>query len=109
MELARDGKIRLLISEAILGEVERVLRLKLYRTDWEIAAILRGIRNISHFVSPGSKILVIKEDEADNRILECAVEAKAQYVVSGDEHHLLPLGEFEGIKILSPAEFLRLI
>jgi predicted nucleic acid-binding protein len=60
-------------------------------------------------VIPKQTLKVIKERDSDNRILECTVEGKAQYIVSGDEHHLLPLREFEGIKILSPAEFLRLV
>jgi len=52
---------------------------------------------------------VIREKDDDNRILECALEGKAEYIISGDKRHLLPLGEYEGIRILSPDEFLRLI
>ena len=50
-----------------------------------------------------------RKDEPDNRILECAIEAKAGYIISGDEHHLQPLKEFQGMKILSPARFPNLI
>ena len=52
---------------------------------------------------------MIREKDDDNRILECALEGKAEYIISGDKRHLLPLGEYEGIRILSPDEFLRLI
>jgi putative PIN family toxin of toxin-antitoxin system len=108
VEMARKGTIDLAVSEAILGEIERVLRLKLRRADWEIDAVLRGIRDISIFVSPGHRLSVIEADDADNRILECAVEAKAEYIVTGDAHHLLPLKEFQGIRMLSPGEFCKL-
>ncbi|MEW6674702.1 MAG: hypothetical protein AB1348_01555 [Nitrospirota bacterium] len=40
--------------------------------------------------------------------MECAVVSKATYIVTGDRRHLLPIKEYEGIKIVSPMEFLRL-
>ncbi len=106
LNLARKEKIEILISEKIIDEIERVLRLKFKRTTFEIFLILTGIRNITTFVSPISKISKIKEDEPDNRVLECGVEGKANYIVSGDKH-LLELKEYQGIKILSPAEFFK--
>jgi predicted nucleic acid-binding protein len=59
-------------------------------------------------VHPKNKVSVIKENDDDNRILECAIEGKVQYLISGDRKHLLPLKEYQRIKILSPAEFLKL-
>jgi predicted nucleic acid-binding protein len=40
-------------------------------------------------------------------ILECALAAEADYIVSGDKRHLLPLRQFRGIPIVSPPDFLR--
>ena len=48
---------------------------------------------------------VVTADEADNRILECAVTAKAHLIVTGD-NHLRTLGRFRSITIASPREFL---
>jgi len=48
---------------------------------------------------------VIREDEPDNRILECALAAKADVIVTGDQH-LLKLKRFPGILVASPREFL---
>jgi predicted nucleic acid-binding protein len=45
------------------------------------------------------------KDEADNRILECAVAGNADFIVSGDRH-LLSLKEFRDIPIVRAAEFL---
>ena len=52
---------------------------------------------------------MIREKDDDTRILECALKGKAEYIISGDKRHLPPLREYEGIRILSPDEFLRLI
>lgn len=49
-----------------------------------------------------------KNDPSDNRILECAITAEADYIVTGDKNHLLPLKRYKNIRILSPSEFLRL-
>ena len=48
---------------------------------------------------------VVREDEADNRILECALAAGADAIVTGD-HHLLELRRFGGVRITTPREFL---
>ena len=48
---------------------------------------------------------VIKEDPSDNMILECAVAGGVDFVISGDDH-LLAVGEFHGIRIVNPSEFL---
>jgi predicted nucleic acid-binding protein len=49
---------------------------------------------------------VIAHDDPDNRILECAVEAGAEAVITGD-HDLRQLGTFRDIRILSPRHFLE--
>jgi hypothetical protein len=48
-----------------------------------------------------------ENDPDDEMILECGLAAEADFIVSGDKKHLLPLGEFQGIQIVSPADFLR--
>jgi predicted nucleic acid-binding protein len=70
---------------------------------------IEKIRAKAILVHPKNKVSVIKEKDDDNRILECAIEGRAQYLISGDRKHLLPVKEYQGIKILSPTEFLRLL
>ena len=105
--LAREGKIELLISENILAEIAGVLKRKFHWSDWQISEIIKEIREFTTLITPVAGLSVITEDEPDNRVLECAIEGKAQYIVSGDEHHLQRLKEYEGIKILSPAQFIE--
>ncbi len=59
-------------------------------------------------VDPPNSISAVQGSETDNRIIECAVEAKADALITGDKQHLLPLRTFRGIRIVSPAEFLGL-
>jgi len=49
---------------------------------------------------------VITRLEADNRILECAVDAHANVLITGNMKDIRPLGTFRGIEILTPREFL---
>ncbi|HEX9722189.1 MAG TPA: putative toxin-antitoxin system toxin component, PIN family [Candidatus Paceibacterota bacterium] len=108
LDFGRKRKFRLLISQAISEEIDRVLRLKIGKSAQEIARILLSLQIISEFVSPRESITEIAADPPDNRILECAVEGKADYIVSGDTKHLLPLKKYRGVKIVSPAEFLEI-
>lgn len=55
---------------------------------------------------PKEKIDVIKTHDPDNRILECAVEAQANVLVTGNMKDIRPLGSFRGIEIISPQEFI---
>jgi len=55
-----------------------------------------------------SRLRIIREDPEDNSILAAAYDGRADYIVSGDRH-LLGLGEFEGIKILTVERILELL
>ncbi|MBI2110785.1 putative toxin-antitoxin system toxin component, PIN family [Candidatus Woesearchaeota archaeon] len=67
----------------------------------QIALILEYAK----IVRPINKLEIVKADPDDNKILECAFTAKADYIVSGDPH-LYTIKEVAGIKILKPKEFL---
>ena len=109
LDSAEEGKIKILISEEILEEFKGVLQRKFGFSLDIVEITVSAIKEISTLVTPTQRLNVIKKKEDDNRILECAVEGKVQYIVSGDKRHLLPLKEYQGIKILSPAQFLKVI
>jgi len=54
------------------------------------------------------KIKVIDQDPADDKFIIAALEARADYIVSGDQH-LLELGAYKNIKIVSPREFVEIL
>ncbi len=109
----RDERFYLVISEAILEEVSRVLRYPKIaaRHRWNDAQIQVFIEDLSHLaiLTTGElNLSVIADDPPDNRYLECAVEGAAGYLVSGD-HHLLNLAHYGGIEILAPRAFVELL
>ena len=107
LDLIWKEEIKVYLSLFILRELEKVLEEDFGWNKEQIERTIKRIKGKTMKVQPKVKISVIKEKDDDNRILECAVEGKAQYIVSGDKQHLLPLKEYQGIKVLSPAEFLR--
>jgi len=106
--LVREGEIEMFISPFILDEFERVLREKFKWSAQKIKQTIRKIEGVSTMVDPQMKVEAIKGKDSDNRILECALEAKAEYLITGDTKHLQPLKQYKGVKILSPERFLSL-
>lgn len=105
LQLAAMGAFELCLSEAIQSEVERVLEIKF---GWErplIRSTLRSLHGWAVIFEPESSLAIVDDDPDDNRILECAVAAAAQVVVSGDRH-LLQLGSFRSILIQNPRQFI---
>lgn len=107
LDLAAAGKFRLDISNAILNEILRVLREKFQWSAERLQEAEEDIRSYTHHVSPTEALDVIQIDSSDNRILESAITAKSDYIVTGDTRHILPLGSYGGAAIVKAAEFMR--
>lgn len=105
LESAIAGEIRLAISDAILNETLRVMRGKFRLSEERIAVAKQYIEGCTDRVVVTQVLNVISEDPSDDRILECAVSAGADVIVSGDKH-LLRLKQFGRIRIVTLAEFL---
>jgi putative PIN family toxin of toxin-antitoxin system len=107
--LWRRGVLEAYTSPQILSEFERVLLGPKFKLPKEIVSNLVGyITALMHVIATRRNLEVIREDLADNRIIECALEAEADFIVRGNRH-LLALREFEGIKIRTTSETLKLI
>lgn len=103
--MARTGRISLTVSEPILDELEEVLRRKFNFAPKDLVEALSRVREMARTVKPALSINAIKEDPADNRILECAVSAGSDFIVTGDKD-LLRLKRYDGIRILTVSDFL---
>ncbi|MBZ0170366.1 PilT protein domain-containing protein [Candidatus Methylomirabilis lanthanidiphila] len=103
----RRGEFDLFISPFILSELDRVLREKFRFSKKDTDARVRAIRTIAHLVHPTEQIHVITDKDDDNRILECALAAQAEFLITGDHAHLLPLRSYRQTKIVTPAQFLE--
>ena len=109
MLLANQGVIELFLSPFILEETSLVLEKKLGWEKKQINRLLDALREIAVIIEPETELNVIQGNNADNRILSCAVEAKADFLITGDKRHLLPLRRYKGIRILSPRECLDVL
>ena len=106
LEKAVRGEIRLCLSESILEELGGVLRRSKFDYSPEmIQFILTELTGIADFVNPSETIDIVLEDPDDNRILECAVEAEANYIITGD-FHLLKLSRYRNIEVVNVVGFL---
>jgi len=99
-------RYQLITSPAIIREVGHILRRDLAWEDLRVTRRLKLLARISALVTPTVVLDVITADPPDNRILECAVEGKADLIVSGDLH-LRRLKAYQGIPVVRPTDFLR--
>ncbi|MCL6635612.1 MAG: putative toxin-antitoxin system toxin component, PIN family [Peptococcaceae bacterium] len=103
-------KYEMITCPFILAEFGRILKEKFSFSEEETMRAFELVENTScHIVQPLTVPQIITAKPSDNHILACAMEAGADYLVSGDTRHIQPIGRVGGIKIVSPAEFLRLL
>ena len=104
VELALLGAFTLCLSSDVLAEYREVLaRRKLAREQERMATVLAGLEEVALEVTP-TRTLRISRDEEDNRLLECAEAAHADFLVTGNPKHFP--ARFENTRILSPRAFL---
>lgn len=105
LDLAAAGLCECCFSQPIRDEVKRVLIQKFGWTAVRAEAALTTLSSWFIETKPTGELAIIKDDPDDDRILECAVAADAQVIISGDRHLLL-LGNFQSIRIMTVREFL---
>ena len=103
-DLAVDKKIIVVTSPAITAEVGRVLAEKFEWNEYDIKKQLKVISEVCELVTPQKRVRFIKY-QPDNKILECVLEGRTDYIVTGDKKPLLPLKNFKNIPIITPENF----
>ncbi len=113
IQAAEQGRVKLLISEAMLDELRDVVRRPKFNE--RLSAIGKTAEQviseyllIAEVVEPATLPLIVEVDPDDDAVLVCAVGGKADYVVTGDGH-LLALGTYQSIPILDVNRFLEQI
>ncbi|MGI8644251.1 MAG: putative toxin-antitoxin system toxin component, PIN family [Thermomicrobiales bacterium] len=114
LERWRQRHFEIIISIPLLDEVQTTMRRehlrRMHRLDdvaiWEMADELK---TEGRLVEVQRTLGVVLADPDDNKIIECAVAGNADVIVTGDKKHLLPLGSYEGIPIVSPAALLTML
>lgn len=93
----------------IIDEFQEKLQNKFKYSLPNAQATANLVLNYSHLVTITNTLDSGITDPDDNMILECAVVGSATHIVTGDKRHLLPLGNYQGISIVSAADFLTLV
>lgn len=114
LRMVLNGELDFVLSPALVEEISLVLNYDKIRrllakhsiTPQKIKATLRKIVKTAIVVSGKTKVHRIDKDPSDNMLLSCAIEGKADFIISGD-HHLTDLISFEGIHIVNPDVFLK--
>jgi putative PIN family toxin of toxin-antitoxin system len=105
-------KFIVLTSAAIISEVSRVLRYphlqERYRlTEIDVQTVLDSLLNDAYLLEDAHQVRRSR-DPADDIFLACALEGKADYLVSSDAH-LLEIKYYHGTQIVSPGQFLEVL
>ena len=104
---AMKGNFNLFSSVAILTEMAQKLREKFGWQEDKITRLLRAISKVATVIKTQPHLHLLADDP-DNRILECAMAVKADFIVTGDKH-LLSLKKSQNISIVKLSDFLEVL
>jgi putative PIN family toxin of toxin-antitoxin system len=105
LALALASRFQLITSPVLLDELDEKLRFKFLWSPAKTTQIRNELEILCDVVSTINHLAVIAEDPDDDRVLECAIAGMADCIVSGDRH-LLKLGSYDGIPIVTVRDFM---
>jgi len=108
LDLAFLPVFTLVTSPVLLDELDEKLRLKFGLSSTDADLVRSKLEANADLISTVETLKIVKADPDDDRVLECAVAGRADYIVSGDRH-LLKLGSYDDIPILTVRQFLNQI
>lgn len=106
------GAFELVVSGHILNELERTLRKPYFLSrlgETQVQANLELLRRRATPAASTGRIRGVATHPADDRVLDTAVSASVDYLVTGDGAFRTQVGEYQGVKLVSPREFLELL
>jgi hypothetical protein len=112
LRLVKDEKVLLLMSGSICLEISRVLtypkiRKRLIASDEELKNFVQLLSTVAIITPDTLNLPPLDADPDDTKYLVCAVEGRADFIISGD-HHLTDLVMYRGIRIVTPGDFIRI-
>ena len=109
LSLAKEGIVQSVTCQEILHEFQEKLEVKFDYSSLRARMAADEVRDFSRLVVITNTLEVVNTDPDDDNVLECAVVGGATRIVTGDRRHLLPLGSYQGISIVTAADFLTLV
>jgi uncharacterized protein len=109
VELARNGLVEGVTCSELMDELTEKLRLKLNFSEEIVTETIADYLSFLGLVTIPGQLKHIIADPDDDVVLECALMAQADYIVSGDRRHLLPIGSYEGVSIVTATDFLAIV
>ena len=106
LQLGLERRFTLVASSALLDELEEKLVAKFGISETDTRAVRSRLESAGEMAQPEFTLHAIADDPDDNRVLECAIAGKADFIVSGDRH-LLRVGEYDGVPIVTVRQFLE--
>lgn len=106
--LAKEGVVQSVTCQEILDEFQRKLQTKFSYPEQHAILAVEQVKNFSRLVTLARIPRTVVADPSDDKVLECAIVGGATHIVTGDRQHLLPLGKYQNISIVSPADFFTL-
>ena len=106
IELSQQKKVKGLICDEILDEFEDKLMIKLDVSSARTSMMKTQLLGFLQPVEIPNRLKGVTTDPDDNMVVECAVVGGATHIVTGDQKHLLPLENYQGILIVKPVDFL---
>jgi putative PIN family toxin of toxin-antitoxin system len=114
LQEVEDASFRLVLSPSILRELRKVffkphVRQRYPLTMEQIAEYMASLQVVAEVVEGRLQVYGASRDPDDNHVLACALEGKVDFIVSDERKHILPLGEYRGIPIVSMPAFLKML
>ena len=107
IELARQNTVKGLTCQEIIEELVEILRTKAKFSPSQLIDTTEELLSFLRLVKITNTLKVVEADPDDDKVIECAVAGSATHIITGDRRHLLPLGSYQGIVIITAADFLR--
>ncbi len=106
VQLARAGVVDGVTCRELLDELAETLQSRLSFSAEQCLETVADLLTFLRVVPITGQLKAVPADPEDDKVLECAAVAAATHIVTGDRRHLLPLGSFQGISIVTAADFL---
>lgn len=109
LELAFERKILCVTSFPLIEEFKAIMKEKMKVEDDFLNQTVAALLSVFQVVSPTTEVEYVKNNYMDNIVIATAIDSGSDYLVTGDKKHLLKLHSVDGVPVIAPADFLKII